>query len=43
MEENDLPIVVRCLKLFLEPPDLLRLGVGAVEREEADVRLRLNV
>src|SRR5665811_507637 len=40
MEENDLPIVVRCRKLFLEPPDLLRLGVGAVEGEEADFRLR---
>src|SRR5713226_1644537 len=40
MEENDLPIVVRCRKLFLEPPDLLRLGVGALEREETDVWLR---
>src|SRR5437867_4387197 len=40
MEENDLPIVVRCHKLFLEPPDLLRLGVSVLEREEADVRLR---
>jgi acetyl-CoA carboxylase carboxyl transferase subunit alpha len=27
MEKNHLPLVVRCGKFFLEPPDLLRLGV----------------
>src|ERR1035437_674838 len=40
MEEDDLPIAAGCRELLVEPPDLLRLRVGAVESEEADVGLR---
>src|ERR1035441_6705361 len=40
MEEGDLPIGAGCRELLLEPLDLLRRRVGAVESEEADVRLR---
>src|ERR1017187_7908202 len=40
MEEGDLPIGAGCRELLLEPLDLLRRRVGAVESEEADVGLR---
>jgi hypothetical protein len=43
MEEDNLPIVVRMRQLFLEPLDLLRHRVSAIQREEADVRLRVYV
>src|ERR1035437_894038 len=40
MEEDDLPIAAGCRQLLVEPPELLRVRVGAVESEEADVGLR---
>src|SRR5450755_1575777 len=42
MEEDDLPIAAGCRELLVDPLDLLRLRVGAVESEEADVRLRVE-
>ena len=44
VEVRDLPVLVRVLQLLLEPRDLLRVQVGALEREEPDVLLgALNV
>src|ERR1035438_9630309 len=40
MEEDNLPIAAGCRELLLKPLDLLRRRVGAVESEEADIRLR---
>ena len=40
MEVDDLPGAVRRLELLFEPLDLLRHRIGALEHEEADVRLR---
>ena len=40
VEERDLPVLAERLQLLLEPRDLLRLGIGALEREEPDVLLR---